>query len=109
MSEEKKLGCLFYPKIKCNVRMEMQQTRLLQDRITPIKESEEDKVMGKIVGGVVQVMSAEYAALSHFCSMCVKKHIEDLKYRKKMIDKLNKKGLLTPPPEMNLQEHLQSY
>ena len=91
---EKKLRCLFYPKVVCPVRNEMQKTQVLEGKLMPLKGRDEEMMISKMVKSVTQVLSMQYAALAGFCHICPKKNAQDFVYRQKMTKKWIKQGLI---------------
>jgi hypothetical protein len=99
----KKPRCVFYPKLVCNVRAEMQKESVLADIIKPdLKNlSDETQIIMKITDAVKGMYEWKWMNLSNFCQICEKKSVQDIKYQAKKLEDVPlifvKKRTVKPP------------
>ena len=79
--------CVFYPKLVCNVRAEMQKESIIADIIKPDlkKLSDETQIVMKLTKAVREMYEMKWVNLSNFCQLCEKKTVQDIKYQAKSI------------------------
>lgn len=90
---QKKPRCVFYPKLVCQVRAEMQKETVIADLIKPDlkKLPDETQFVIKMTDAVKGIYEMKWMNLSNFCRLCEKKHIQDIKYHSKKLGALHPK------------------
>jgi len=102
---EKKPRCVFYPKLLCSVRTEMQKESIIGNIIKPDlkKLPDETQFVLKMTDALKGVYEMKWMNLSNFCRLCAKKDMQDSNYRNKKlggISKLESAPAIKPPPSI---------
>jgi hypothetical protein len=73
--------CVFYPKLLCSVRAEMQKETVIANIMKPDvkKLPDETQFVAKMADALKGIYEMKWMTLSGFCHLCEKKRLEDWK------------------------------